>query len=138
MKQKCVGCSKHFSPKSPHHLFHSKRCCDMYNRGKTWTSFLRRLIQSNTEERKALSVDFLLTLLRYQDGVCALSGIELTKITGKGPVETNASIDRINPKGGYIPSNVRLVCNFANSFRGTTGDDRFLWWCRKIVKHHEQ
>jgi hypothetical protein len=136
MKRKCVGCNRHFKPRVPHHLFHSKRCCDGYNRGKSWPVYFTRLLQTRSTSRKALSIEFLLSLFEEQGGKCALSGIELTRISGKGQVETNASLDRIDPKGGYVPDNVRLVCGFVNSFRGTSSDKQFIWWCKQIVKHN--
>lgn len=49
-----------------------------------------------------------------QEGKCALSGIAMTWLTGQGKVDTNISIDRINPTLGYEPDNIQLItyrCN---------------------------
>ena len=49
-----------------------------------------------------------------QKGKCALSGITMTWLTGQGKVDTNISIDRINPTVGYEPNNIQLItyrCN---------------------------
>lgn len=77
----------------------------------------------------------MLKLLHKQGAKCALSGVELTKITGKGLVPTNASIDRIDPKKGYVPGNVRWLCAWVNSFRGNSDDKTLVWWCERIVNH---
>ncbi len=78
---------------------------------------------------------FLEGLLEKQKGKCALSGITLTKISGNGQVTTNASIDRIKAGRAYARDNVRLVCNFVNSFRGNVTDDELRFFCRRIVRH---
>ena len=72
-------------------------------------------------------------LFNKQKGLCALSGVELTKIVGHGLVQTNASIDRIQPGGPYAPGNVRLTATLVNSFRGNATDEELRWWCQRIV-----
>lgn len=116
------------------HLFCGQRCADFFNKGRTWEKYFRKLIQ-NTKGRQALNVPGMIRLFEKQGGRCALSGVELTKITGKGPVTTNASIDRIIPGGKYTFSNIRLVCTFVNGFRGNVSDKEFKWWCKRIVNN---
>jgi len=130
----CLFCQTEFVPKSPKHLF----CCtshrDLYNKGKDWESYYKQLITHSKSDRKKLSVDFLLSLHEKQGGRCALSGVELTRITGQKSVPTNASIDRIIPGKPYTKTNVRLLCTFVNSFRGNLSDEALVWWCGEIVK----
>lgn len=133
MYRECIHCSKKFKYTKPHHLFCSKAHANTYNAGKSWDNFLKKLLYNNAKNRKKLSVKYLLYLYKKQDGKCALSGVELTRITGMGSVPTNASIDRIRPDGGYVPGNVRLLCNFVNSFRSNLSDKDFKWWCEKIA-----
>ena len=67
---------------------------------------------------------------------CALTGVELTCKLEKGvKCKTNASIDRIDPKGPYIKSNVHLVCAAVNKFRIDLPLDEFIDWCRKVANH---
>lgn len=132
--QKCLHCQKQFTPKQPHHLFCKRSHKDQYNKGASWEGFFKRLC--STKERKCITVKFLLDLYDKQNGRCALSGVELTRIVGKGHVTTNASIDRIKPGKAYTKKNVRLVCSFVNSFRGDVDDKSFLWWCNKIVNEN--
>ena len=72
-------------------------------------------------------------LYKKQGGLCALSGVELTKVAGHGVVQTNASLDRIKPGGPYVLSNVRLTCVLINNFRGNSTDFEFKWWCKQVV-----
>jgi hypothetical protein len=75
-------------------------------------------------------------LLETQNGKCALSGVELTCTLQKGVrSKTNASIDRIDPKGPYVIENVQLVCSVINKFRIDTPVDEFVEWCRKVADH---
>ena len=131
----CLYCSTTFKPKHPHHMFCTDQHRQHYNKSKTWEGYFKRLLHNNSKSRTQLSVRFLLNLIKKQNYRCALSGVELTKITGKGVVTTNASIDRIKPGRAYSRKNVRLVCTFVNSFRGNVSDEDLRWWARKIVNN---
>lgn len=85
--------------------------------------------------REALSVDILVDMYHQQDGRCALSGVEMTYITGQGRTPTNLSIDRIEAGGLYIKENIRLVCNHVNTMRLDTSDTEFYWWCKRILEY---
>lgn len=117
-------------------MFCGKRCCDGYNKAKSWNNFFRCLINNNAKNRTELNPSMLIELLAEQNGKCALSGVPLTKITGHGIVSTNVSIDRIDPKGPYTKENIRLVCRFINGFRSELSDENFLWWCRKVTEYN--
>jgi len=135
-KKKCRYCNKLFTPKTPKHLFCSRSHCDHYNNSRTWDRYFKKLLNNNATKRKALTTQALLELFDKQGGKCAISGVKLTKLAGKGQVSTNASIDRIKPGGPYKLNNIRLVCNFINSFRGNLSDSEFFWWCKEIVKNN--
>lgn len=133
--RQCLHCSKEFKPKSPNHLFCNVSHTNQYNKGKTWESYFRSLLNNNAKERKELSVEYLMRLFKKQKGRCALSGVTLTKTVGVGPVTSNASIDRKKPDGKYTKRNVRLVCVFVNSFRGNVLDKELKWWAGRIFNY---
>jgi hypothetical protein len=135
-RKKCPQCSKSFVPSSPHHLFCCKTCCDGYSKQRTWRTYFRAILNVKKKNRANLSPDFLANLYHKQEGLCALSGVPLTKVTGRGTVPTNASIDRISPGGPYSEDNVRLVCRFVNGFRSNLTDQEFIWWAKRIAKHN--
>jgi hypothetical protein len=132
--RKCIFCQAEFVPKSPKRLF----CCtahrDFYNKGKDWSSYYKNLLLHSKSDRGELDAAFLVEMHENQGGRCALSGVELTKITGQKSVPTNASLDRIRPGEPYTRDNVRLLCTFVNSFRGNLSDEALVWWCGEIVK----
>ena len=68
-------------------------------------------------------------------GLCAISAIPMSRILGKGSVNTNASIDRIDPNKGYEPGNVQLVCRIVNVMKLDMNMDEFVSMCRKIVEN---
>ena len=133
----CLQCDTPYLPKSPHHFFCATACCNAFNAGRTWQAYFRRLIQK-TPKRRSLTVSTLEMILEKQKGLCALSGVELTRITGRGSVPTNASIDRIKAGGAYTKNNIRLVCSYVNSFRGSLTDEEFRWWCQRVVDNGKQ
>lgn len=131
--KKCVKCKKEYKPRSPHHMFCSRSCQEIFNKGRTWTNFLACLLNNNPN-RKKLSTEILLEIFEKQGGKCAVSGVPLTKITGKGVVPTNASIDRVRAGGKYTKNNIRLVCHFVNTWRGKVTDKELLWWSERIME----
>ena len=72
-----------------------------------------------------LECNFLADLFVQQNGKCALSGVDMTLISGKGKIATNASVDRIDGSKGYTKNNVQLVCLMANMCKGTGSNEDF-------------
>ena len=75
----------------------------------------------------------MLELMEKQNHKCALTGLELTTTWGKGEVDTNASVDRMDNDRGYTRDNIRLVCRRANTMRGTLTDEDFIRWCSLVI-----
>lgn len=148
-EKECAVCETPFIPKSGVHKFCSETCKgrwkyivgvetteSQYARiSGNWRRYFVRLCNRSTG-RSGLSAEDCLELLEQQEGLCALSGIELTCKLEKGVVcKTNASLDRIEAGGPYIKSNVQLVCAVLNKFRIDTPLDEFKWWCRKVTEY---
>jgi len=133
----CPQCHSEFTKKNHYHMFCSYTCKDQYNKGKTWVGYFKKLLNNNAKERKKLDADMLFKKYTVQGGRCAISGVQLTKIVGQGPITTNASIDRIEAGGKYVESNIRLVCCFINSWRGKVTDEELIWWCQQIVEKED-
>ena len=85
---------------------------------------------------KSISIDHMLHVLRLQSGICPLTGLTLTFQSGSGIVFTNASLDRIDHRKGYIQGNVRLVTLWANYARNTLTDEDFFYFCNLVVTRH--
>lgn len=101
----------------------------------SWERYFNRLC-ARSFKREGLTSEILISLLKEQGGKCKLSGVELTCILQKGVVsKTNASIDRIDPKGAYTVNNIQLVCSALNKFRIDTPLDEFIEWCRKVADY---
>jgi hypothetical protein len=59
-------------------------------------------------------IDRLLVDHRWR---CAVTGIQLTAPAGRAEFQRNPfgpSLDRIHPAEGYVPGNLRIVCNILN------------------------
>jgi hypothetical protein len=86
-----------------------------------------------------ITVDFLMDLLKKQDGLCAMSGIEMLTTTHRDECPEDErynpnklSIDRIDSKGGYTQDNVQLVCCWVNLMKLNVSIDVFKERCRLI------
>lgn len=149
--KQCAVCSTSFQPKSGVHKFCSPQCKGKWQyitgRNSTesqykeisgnWTRYFSRLVSQ--KHREGLTVAILLDVLEEQNGICALSGEELTCQLEKGTIcKTNASIDRIVAGGPYTKDNIQLVCRALNSWRGDTDLIEFIEWCNKVSKFHNE
>ena len=66
---------------------------------------------------------------RIDSGVCEVSGFPLRLVYGKQNYDS-PSIDRIDPKKGYVYENVRIVAFAVNASMGNWGEAKF----RQIMK----
>ena len=84
-----------------------------------------------------LTLDYLLSLWNEQNGICTLSGMQMTFERYKGRIPTNVSVDRIDKDKGYIIGNVQLVCMACNQIKSDWSEETMYNICKKIVEQHE-
>lgn len=95
----------------------------------------RRRKEGNVEWH--LNAEYLIGCYSKQNGRCALSGLRMT-YEPNADGRFNASIDRIEPGGHYVPDNVRLVCKWVNEMKSNYSDSDFLWMMRTILEHLDE
>lgn len=147
----CKFCGATFTPNSGAHTFCSDKCrarWRMHNVNDTemqyrqisgnWDRYFSRLCQRKVR-KGVISPQDCRRILDRQKGLCALSGETLTCQLKRGEATlTNASLDRIDPKGSYAPDNVQLICVVLNSFRNDTPLNEFVGWCKKVAAYAVQ
>lgn len=110
-----------------------------YERQKEYRSRSPRHFMNGLTHKKIkgrdLSVEFLDNLYKSQNGKCAISGKEMTYITGKGRVSTNISVDRIDSSKGYEEGNCQLVCLQVNFMKQNLTDSELIDWCLEIGEY---
>ena len=147
--KKCCTCGVEFKPANNSHKYCTKPCKRKEYRSfggvesterqyelisGNWDKYLKRLC--NKSNRNNLTAETLKELLEKQNYKCALTGSELTCVLVKGNVcKTNASIDRVNPKGEYTKDNIHLVCSAINKLRIDMDINEFIDWCRKVTNY---
>lgn len=105
------------------------------HRGRTPESFLKAL-RVKKSDRRDLDISFLVGLYNKQKGLCAVSGVPMTYICGKGVVDTNISIDRIDSNVGYEEDNIQLVCRRVNMMKLDKNKEDLLFWCNSIISYN--
>lgn len=107
-----------------------------FKRTKSVRAYITYL-RSKAIKRKntCLSIDDLETIWDTQKGKCALTDWEMTMILGKGNIDTNASIDRIDSSKGYIEGNVQFVCRAVNVFKSNATEELLYNMCEAIIKN---
>jgi hypothetical protein len=69
---------------------------------------------------------YVLGLIESQEGLCALTGINLQYHEADSDPELRCSLDRIDSDGHYEPGNLQVVCWFANRWKGTSQSADFI------------
>jgi hypothetical protein len=88
--------------------------------------------------RGGLSLTYLLEIYQRQGGLCPYSGIPMTWATGRGRVDTNISIDRLDVSRGYEEGNVVLCCYFINVSKREKSIDEWLHWAEAVWQHRSR
>lgn len=101
-------------------------------RSRSPRHFMNGLTHKKIKDRN-LTVDFLDSLYKKQNGKCAISGRDMTYITGQGRVPTNISIDRIDSSKGYEEENCQLTCLQVNLMKQNLHESDLVFWCEDIV-----
>jgi len=74
-------------------------------------------------------------LYHLQKGKCNLTGLPMTWKTGQGKVDSNISIDRIDPKKGYEPDNIQLITYRSNIMKHNMREDNFMKLINMMCSH---
>jgi hypothetical protein len=99
--------------------------------------YIARLLRPSYNA-KYLTKEFLLRLYYEQKGRCALSGTKMTSIVGKGYVNTNLSIDRIDSSRGYVENNIQLVCYIVNVMKRDLPVKDFQEICQQVAVNSKE
>lgn len=83
-----------------------------------------------------IDLEHLWQLWMDQATKCAVTGYPMTTVKGRGRVDTNVSIDRIDSDRGYEIGNVQLVCAHVNVMKSNLKTARFEWWCRLVAANN--
>lgn len=100
----------------------------------------QRVKKNGGELPEEIDVDFLMGIYQEQKGMCAVSGLPMTWIheglySNHGSRRgTNISIDRIDSEQGYVPDNIRLVCDRVNKMKSNMTDGDLYFWCAVLTK----
>lgn len=100
---------------------------------------LKHCLYSARSRAKQMNIEFNLTyqyikyLYDLQKGLCAVSGIPMTCEYGVGPSDTNVSVDKIDPKKGYVIGNIQLVCWAVNRMKGAMTLEQLIFFCQNVI-----
>lgn len=157
-RQQCSGCREWKSLDGFHaykgHVRSScKECCSkraLEAAGRDIVSAAKLIFRAHRQQsrrslrRRALAlasevtVETIIEMWNAQGGMCAVTGIPMTHIYGRGRgVMTNASLDRKDNDKGYEVGNVRLVCKAVNLMKNSMSDSDLRNWCRAILRGAE-
>lgn len=146
----CEVCGKEYKPWNKLQRFCTKTCKGKwkYQEGiittnsqyklisGNWHKYYQRLLYCHNRKRDGLTLETLKILHEEQNGLCALTGVNLTCQLEKGiKCPTNSSIDRIEAGGPYIKENIQLVCSAINKLRMDLSLEEFKWWCKRVIEY---
>jgi hypothetical protein len=79
-----------------------------------------------------VDLQHLMDVFNNQAGSCYYTGQPLSLESGKSCL----SMDRLNPKQGYVPGNIVLTSWGINQLKSDLTEHDFLTLCRLVVSHH--
>lgn len=86
----------------------------------------RQIKDKVTDMQEEELYQYVLQLLRQQNGICKLTGLRMIMDKEGGDSALRASPDRIDSDLGYLRGNIQIVCQFANAWKGSAPNEEFL------------
>jgi hypothetical protein len=77
----------------------------------------------------AVSIQLLDELFKKQNGVCAITNLEIHFAFGQNKAQTTASLDRIDSSLGYVHGNLQWVHKNINLLKSNKSNESFVAWC---------
>lgn len=116
-------------------------CMNTGNKSRQWTGCGKisgakfSAIRQNATARKIefnLTIEYLWELYENQNGLCALSGTELTFSRSGKSADGTASLDRVDNKRGYTKDNVQWINKDINYMKQDFDEDYFIKMCHLV------
>ena len=106
-------------------------------RNYTRNNYEARLLASVKSKCKRYNIPFDLELTDIIiPPHCPKTGIPLVVHTERGKYYDTPSLDRIDPKGGYLKGNIQIVSLWYNISKLNWQEEVFIDMCKKVVKIH--
>jgi hypothetical protein len=83
-----------------------------------------KLKEFSFSERRELE-PYIVELYKNQEGICALTGLEMILDFVDGDRELRCSLDRIDSSRHYERGNLQVVCKFANRWKSACDNEEF-------------
>jgi hypothetical protein len=145
----CPGCCKYFTARLHDVLRrHVVSCGCLRGRNnrkgtthisRTYFSIIKQHAQCKQRKSRNyefnITIEYITELLIQQNFKCALSGLPI--VAGYDISKMTASLDRIDNKKGYVPSNIQWVHKDINWLKQDFEENYFIMLCKNVAKHHK-
>ena len=131
----CGQCGAAYTPTSPRHHYCSQDCQQKSWRERNPMTIKWRGWKASADRR---GYEFSITEadLDYPK-YCPYLGLELQYEPNEGGILPNsASLDRIDPTLGYVPGNVQIISNRANSMKLDASEEELVGFAKNVLLRH--
>lgn len=116
-------------------LINTKRYVStLEGRLRTLLTNARRNAKKRADKAVSITYEDLVELHAKQGGKCALTGWEMTAVTGQ---LTTISLDRIDNSRGYSIDNIHLVTRQANWAKNEWTVEQLITFCKAVTENHK-
>lgn len=117
-----------------HPLYDNNRWSNKNKPKKSLEEILLNRAKGNALTKK---IDFNLTIDDIViPNICPYLELQLTADSSPQYRQNTFSIDRIDPNGGYVKGNIRIISRFANTMKSNATKEQLLIFAKNIIRLH--
>lgn len=150
----CKTCGCEFEPHDSRQLYCTRKCRNKMMNSKVDETYARELARKSYHNRKSDPANIKKFILRHAKGRALIKGIEFDLTEDDIILPTHCpilgvplskdgrrygfSLDKIDPKGGYVKDNVWVISQLANAMKWDSNPEERLAFAKWVLSSEKE